>query len=126
MALWREALLAQKVLLGETRGYRHHPQLARFRAQRDPVKAIGAYLRVVADEAKSRGYAFDVSKIARRGKCAPIPCTDGQLAYEWKHLRAKLAVRDPERFAKTRARELPLPNPLFVVVKGSVENWEKR
>jgi hypothetical protein len=31
VALWREALLAQKVLQGATRGYRHHPQLARFR-----------------------------------------------------------------------------------------------
>lgn len=27
---WREALLAQKVLTGVTRGYRHHPQLERF------------------------------------------------------------------------------------------------
>ena len=25
VALWREALLAQKVLLGRTRGYRAHP-----------------------------------------------------------------------------------------------------
>ncbi len=31
VALWREALLAQAVLAGRTRGYRHHPQLARFR-----------------------------------------------------------------------------------------------
>ena len=31
--LWREALLAQAVLAGLTRGYRSHPQLLRFRAQ---------------------------------------------------------------------------------------------
>ena len=31
VALWRETLLAQKVLLGETRGYRNHPQLKRFK-----------------------------------------------------------------------------------------------
>ncbi|MFZ2406304.1 MAG: pyrimidine dimer DNA glycosylase/endonuclease V [Methylobacter sp.] len=36
LALWREALLAQKVLRGESRGYRHHPQLARFRELVDP------------------------------------------------------------------------------------------
>jgi hypothetical protein len=30
VALWREAWLAQKVLLGKTRGYKHHPQLRRF------------------------------------------------------------------------------------------------
>jgi hypothetical protein len=27
VALWREALLAQAVLRGKTRGYKHHPQL---------------------------------------------------------------------------------------------------
>ncbi|HET8644201.1 MAG TPA: pyrimidine dimer DNA glycosylase/endonuclease V, partial [Vicinamibacteria bacterium] len=31
VALWREALLAQAVLRGRTRGYTRHPQLARFR-----------------------------------------------------------------------------------------------
>ncbi len=35
VALWREALLAQKVLRGLTRGYKHHPQLARFRSPKD-------------------------------------------------------------------------------------------
>ncbi len=32
VALWREALLAQAVLRGKTRGYQHHPQLQRFRS----------------------------------------------------------------------------------------------
>lgn len=32
VALWRESLRAQKVLMGDTIGYRHHPQLDRFRA----------------------------------------------------------------------------------------------
>ena len=36
-AVWREAPLAQQVLRCTTRGYRHHPQLARFRAQADPL-----------------------------------------------------------------------------------------
>lgn len=40
VALWREALLAQKVLQGETRGYRNHPQLARFKQQDDPAAAL--------------------------------------------------------------------------------------
>ena len=41
VALWREALLAQKVLQGQTTGYRHHPQLVRFRAMPDPVAVRG-------------------------------------------------------------------------------------
>src|SRR5579862_5032823 len=63
VALWREALLAQKVLRGKTKGYRHHPQLARFKAHENPVVALAAYLREVHKEAKRRGYAFDGSKI---------------------------------------------------------------
>ena len=31
VALWREALLAQAVLKGQTRGYTNHPQLNRFK-----------------------------------------------------------------------------------------------
>ena len=27
LGLWRESLLAQKVLLGKTKGYKNHPQL---------------------------------------------------------------------------------------------------
>jgi hypothetical protein len=40
-ACWREALLAQAVLEGGTRGYTRHPQLERFRTEPDPREAIG-------------------------------------------------------------------------------------
>ena len=59
IACWREALLAQAVLAGRTAGYRHHPQLTRFREAQDPMAAIGAYLMELADEATARGYRFD-------------------------------------------------------------------
>jgi hypothetical protein len=55
VALWREALLARKVLQGRTKGYRSHPQLARFRQGRSPLAAISAYLWAVHDEAGRRG-----------------------------------------------------------------------
>ncbi|MGB4136662.1 MAG: pyrimidine dimer DNA glycosylase/endonuclease V, partial [Microbacterium sp.] len=35
VACWREALLAQAVLAGRTRGYARHPQVERFRAATD-------------------------------------------------------------------------------------------
>jgi len=38
-ALWREGLLARAVLQGQTRGYRHHPQLIRFQAHPEPLLA---------------------------------------------------------------------------------------
>ena len=42
VALWREGLLARKVLQGRTRGYRHHAQLIRFRSRKNPEAAIEA------------------------------------------------------------------------------------
>ena len=45
VALWREALLAQKVLRGETRGYKHHPQLVRFAETENPPAALATYLK---------------------------------------------------------------------------------
>ena len=124
VALWREALLAQKVLLGETRGYRSHPQLSRFRGQPDPVAAIGAYLQVVLAEATARGYRFDGCKILLPGPAASIPATDGQLRYEWRHLLAKLGQRDRPRLAALSGVEEPLPHPLFSIVHGAMAPWE--
>src|SRR5690606_25027601 len=63
VALWREALLAQKVLWNETKGYRHHPQLVPFRISTNPHTAIATYLTFIAEEADSRGYKFDTTKI---------------------------------------------------------------
>ncbi|HET7712421.1 MAG TPA: pyrimidine dimer DNA glycosylase/endonuclease V, partial [Thermoanaerobaculia bacterium] len=44
VALWREALLAQAVLTGRTRGYTRHPQLERFTGQQNRAGAIADYL----------------------------------------------------------------------------------
>jgi hypothetical protein len=125
VALWREALLAQKVLLGATKGYRHHPQLDRFRECRNPVRAIATYLWSVADEAKERGYNFDVSKIAMRRGRAAIPVTNGQLAYELTHLKQKLRQRDPQRLQLLVKSKCTQPNPTFVPVEGPVASWER-
>ncbi|WP_019139978.1 pyrimidine dimer DNA glycosylase/endonuclease V [Noviherbaspirillum massiliense] len=125
VALWREGLLARAVLRGETRGYRHHPQLERFRAHPDPVQAINAYLCAVHAEASTRGYAFDRSKIEPCDAVSPIEVTTGQLACEWAHLLSKLAVRSPECYARLATHENPLCHPLFVIRPGPVEPWER-
>lgn len=122
VALWREALLAQKVLAGTTRGYRNHPQLERFRQQTDPLAAIAVYLSEVQREASRRGYHFDAGKIAPHGKVARIRVSDGQVAYELQHLRAKLALRDAAALDRLPAQ--PDVHSLFRVVKGEIEKWE--
>lgn len=123
VALWRETLLAQNVLLGKTKGYKNHPQLLRFKNTTNPVGAIASYLRVVADEADSRGYHFDRSKIVNRFVRKHIPVTRGQIAYEREHLLAKLKLRDHNRFVLFTGSKTKI-HPLFLLVRGAVESWE--
>ncbi len=125
VALWRETLLARKVLCGQTRGYRHHPQLRRFQAQADPVAAIDAYLQAVHGEARARGYRFDAGKFDAAARSPSISVTDGQRDYEWQHLCAKLRVRNPALMARWEALTTPDLHPLFTLVPGAMEPWEK-
>jgi hypothetical protein len=124
VALWREALLAQKVLKGDTRGYRNHPQLNRFKTQADPVAAVAAYLSHLYEEAMSRGYRFDGNKIEIQRTSSPIPCTRGQILYEWEHLKRKLQTRAADRYRDLSHIAEPEPHPLFVIKPGEVEPWE--
>ena len=125
VAAWREALLAQKVLTGTTKGYRHHPQLARFQEQGDPLAAIATFLVGIADEAQRRGYHFDTAKISRRRFTGHITETSGQLLYEWGHLKAKLRARAPQMGRQLRNVTMPEPHPLFCIVAGKVREWEQ-
>ena len=126
VALWREALLAQKVLRGETRGYIHHPQLRRFSGQPNPSVALASYLRAVHGEAVRRGYKFDASKIGVRRIRGKLTETRGQLLYEWRHLKRKLNRRNVKKYRDLLSVKIPAPHPLFRIVAGGVQNWEKR
>ena len=125
VATWREGLLARAVLRGATCGYRHHPQLSRFRAHPAPVSAINNYLRGVAHEADSRGYRFDRSRIGPVRNETTIHVTGGQLDFELAHLRGKVERRAPEQLCRLPTSALIEAHPLFLVRKGTVESWEK-
>ncbi len=124
VALWREALLAQKVLQGNTKGYKEHPQLIRFRETEDPLGVIASYLLGVAVEADNRGYQFDRSKVAANRCEIKIPVTTGQVRYEFEHLMRKLKVRDREQYLKLRKNTRIHLHPIFKKVKGGIEPWE--
>lgn len=124
VALWREALLAQAVLSGKTRGYTRHPQLERFRKAASPKAAIASYLRIVHAESVARGYRFDDTKIGNGQSKQRISVTRGQLNYEWEHLKAKLRRRDPVRWEQFQSLARPKPHPQFRVTPGPVEGWE--
>lgn len=125
VALWRESLLAKAVLRGATRGYTRHPQLERFQAHAQPRLAINAYLAAIEAEAARRGYAFDRAKIGPVRAVPCIPVSTGQLAYEWMHLRAKLAVRNPAWLAALGEVSPLSCHPLFACEPGDVAVWER-
>ncbi len=125
VALWRESLLAQKVLLGQTRGYKFHPQLQRFHACPDPVLTIGCYLNEILKEADRRGYRFDRSKVVRSGACGKLKVHRGQVDYEWELILGRLERRAPNVYAMHKMLVSPRPHPLFQIVPGGIEDWER-
>jgi hypothetical protein len=126
VALWREGLLAQKVLLGLTKGYRNHTQLIRFRRSPDPVLYIGTYLYYVHEEARRRGYVFSLAKVKTYNlEVERLPISVGQLDYEFKHLLNKLRKRSPKKYRELAGVSQVSPHPLFRPVPGGVEDWER-
>ena len=124
VALWREALLAQNVLLGNTKGYKRHPQLQRFKNTNNPIGAIASYLWSIIDEAERRGYNFNRSKIVNKKANSRISVTSGQVEYEFKHLLGKLNERDPDLYSQLKTVNKIKINPIFKKVYGNVEDWE--
>lgn len=124
VALWREALLAQNVLAGKTVGYNNHPQLKRFKSTSNPSGAIATYLRAVAEEADRRGYEFNKSKILNKRVSRSIIVTSGQVEYEFRHLLNKLKSRDPGLYQRIGNPGRIKLHPLFLKVRGGVEDWE--
>lgn len=162
IAAWREALLAQSVLIkgeysekrsmcyaqnGQPKGYYstktiitpyyNHPQLERFKKCDYPLRALGQYLTEIYEEAKNRGYKFDANKI-EYFYCFSVDnltVTTGQLEYELNHLQNKLWLRDKHQWYKNKRESERLsiyitvkviePNPIFKVINGQIESWEK-
>lgn len=117
-ALWREGLLVKEILAEETKIFRNYPQLIRFRALKYPIAAINQYLEAVYDESKKRGYAFSKKRFSVVLCIEKINVTQGQLNHEWKLLNNKIS-------GIKQNIEVIIPHPLFKVIPGKVESWEK-
>jgi len=129
-ALWREALLAQAVLLKRTKGWRNHPQLTRFKDHSNPISAISYYLLVIHKESEKRNFNFQKSKINMPVESVEkIDLTDGQLSYEAEILLERLKRRSPDSYVKLlklgEYKRFPEPHPIFKIIEGEVERWEK-
>lgn len=129
VALWREALLAKKVLQGNTKGYINHPQLNRFKATKYQLAEIDSYLMEIWYEADRRGYNFDGSKIGSQPMEVMdqplMTVTQKQLEFEFQHLLKKLETRDPKRYNELKDLKEIEANFHFVVVPGEIEDWER-
>ena len=123
--LWREGLLARNVLLGIKKGYRNHPQLERFKKQKDPLLFIDTYLLDVYRESLKRNYNFNREKFGSNFADSQIEVTEGQIIYEFKHLMRKLKIRDVDKYNEVMKVEFPDINAVFKVVKGDIEPWER-
>jgi len=119
-AVWRETLLAKAVLEGKTKGYLNHPQLIRFKQQSSPLEFINTYLIHIHNESKNRNYNFNKKLISNMLTKNKIQVTDKQLIYELNHLKNKL--NNPQHL---KSIIIPEPHPVFKVIKGEVEIWEK-
>ncbi len=124
VAAWREALLAKHVLEGKTKGYKNHPQLDRFKAAQNPIAVINQFLFIILEESKARGYLFDASK-CKQCDVSKIKVTKGQLVHELEHLKRKLKIRDLVKRVAVASVVEPEPHPLFEIVEGEIEPWER-
>ena len=124
VALWRETLLAKKVLEGTTKGYKNHPQLIRFKNSKSPLLCINKYLDTIYQESLVRGYNFDINKFISSTEPVILNVSTGQLDYEMQHLLKKLKTRDAERYKQLLKVKNIESHPLFEIVKGGIEDWE--
>lgn len=127
LAVWREGLLAKKVLEKKIQAYENHPQLIRFKNHKNPVKAINCYLNYIYIESKKRNYNFNKEKILPIKDQNIISVTKNQVKYEFQHLLNKLLNRDLKKYnelKKIKINEIEI-NPIFYIVEGEIESWEK-
>ena len=114
VALWRESLLARKVLKGKTKGWKHHPQLNKFKTHENPSVAVNTYLLYILRESEKRCYKFNKKKIEKKHTRTKIRVRRKEILEEFSVLKKKLKVRDPKRYKKLLKIRKPELNPMFL------------
>jgi hypothetical protein len=126
VAVWRESLLARKVLEGKTKGYKHHPQLNRFIDSNNALETINQYLYEIYKESVIRKYNFDKTRIyISKDKIDRICVNSEQINYEFELLKSKLIKRDYKKYLELNSIDDIELNPIFYEIIGKIEKWEK-
>lgn len=141
--LWRETLVGLKALeKGPGAPWYNHPQLARFKVYPNGLAMLAEYAEHVLDEGHKRGYNFNTAllepylELYEMNFDGCIMVTKGQFDYEVEHFIRKLASRDEMRYQLYMEKmgprslyqpkiEVFVPNPVFRIVDGPIEVWEK-
>ena len=94
-----------------------------------PKVALKVYLYQVALFAYSRGYNFDFYKLKPlkeiHNASVSIPVTKGQVEFEVEHLHRKMKSRSQANFSKRISAQRIQLNPIFYLISGGIEKWEK-
>jgi hypothetical protein len=125
LAVRREGLLAKKVLAGKTKWYTQHPQLERFKSQKNPGQYIDSYLSHIYEEAQKRWYVFDKSKINFSKLQSKIIITEWQVIYEFQRLQSKLQTRTPDKHRQNQKEKSIQLHPLFIQISWPIASREK-
>ena len=126
VAVWREGLLAKKVLEGKTKGYKNHPQLIRFINSEIALESINQYLCGIYEESTIRKYNFDKSKLYEiNSKRVELTVNTKQIEYEFELLKSKLKKRDLNKYNEISNTPVIELHPIFIRITGDIENWEK-
>lgn len=126
VALWLEALLVKAVLRNETKSYRNHPQLERFRTSSTPLLVINSFLAGVFADSAARGYSFNRDKVEPVRTALRLPVATGQIAYQWSHLLSKLSKRSPEISASVSSTVKVECHPPFTARSAQIATWERQ
>lgn len=121
VALWREALLAQRVLVRllnneDKVGYKNHPALLPFKSLPDNewLDSIGNYLTYIYDESVTRNFNFNKSLIISNKEYKKnINILSSQVASEIVTLALKLKVRDQNKLQELYKGQFFKLNPIF-------------
>lgn len=127
VSLWRESLLARKVLKGETNGYTNHPQLERFKQMDNPIDGINQYLELIWNEAHFRGFRFNELKLEPFKEPQFFEVNSGQIIYEISWLYHKCLKRSKQHANRLVNGDLfPLTNDMCFIrhKEDGVNSWE--
>lgn len=111
---------------GYPKNWEKHRQLIRFQKLSRGDLAIKDYIQFLLmiwhnkklDEINVENFPMNLT-------LGYLTVTDKQLRYEWQHYLGKIKKRSPNLYKKMMHITQPEPHPLFKVVKGEIEPWEK-